>query len=469
MSRRRAGRIPGDRAAGRVAAHGARAGLAALTAVADALPPRLRFGHWNTLMRVLSVGAVLPSIERQDRAAERQDRAAGRPVTSAAAPAPDMRCAIVAGDLDNGGVEAVIAGLARGLPHHGIAVEVLCTSAGRVAGELRAAGVDVRAVPAAELATHLAASAPDAIQLHRVDPALVRALRDAPDDLASRTVPVFHAMESYLDADAWAALGELLARAPLSVAVSASVRDFFAERVALPAPRVVVNGAPPPSARMHRGDARARLSAAIGTELAERDVLVLGLQRFSEQKNAAGLVDAFLLAAERLPGARLIVAGAPDSWLEFRRADALRRLHPHGDRVHLLGDSDPATLLSAADVYALDSFAEGGPLAAVEAAAFGLPVVLSDVGFARELVADGAAGAVVPRANEDWSAAAVSRQRRRRHQRNRTAFAEALVAVAGRIGRAPQPGPPPARFTVDGMVAAHARALREVARSAVAA
>ncbi|MGO8610190.1 glycosyltransferase, partial [Rhizobium johnstonii] len=52
----------------------------------------------------------------------------------------------------------------------------------------------------------------------------------------------------------------------------------------------------------------------------------------------------------------------------------------------LLGNSDARTLLTAADAFVLDSFFEGWPVAATEAAAFGHPVILSDVGGARELV-----------------------------------------------------------------------------------
>ena len=53
----------------------------------------------------------------------------------------------------------------------------------------------------------------------------------------------------------------------------------------------------------------------------------------------------------------------------------------------LLGSSDARTLLAAADGFVLDSFFEGWPVAATEAASMGLSLVLSDFGGARELIA----------------------------------------------------------------------------------
>lgn len=50
--------------------------------------------------------------------------------------------------------------------------------------------------------------------------------------------------------------------------------------------------------------------------------------------------------------------------------------------------SAPATLLAAADVFVLDSFFEGWSLASMEALFAGLPVVLSEVGGAREQIGD---------------------------------------------------------------------------------
>ncbi|HLQ23811.1 MAG TPA: glycosyltransferase, partial [Gemmatimonadales bacterium] len=66
-------------------------------------------------------------------------------------------------------------------------------------------------------------------------------------------------------------------------------------------------------------------------------------------------------------------------------------------QVHLLGlRSDVANLLAAADVFVLPSLSEGLPLALLEAMLAGRPIVASDVGEIRSVLANGYAGRLVP-------------------------------------------------------------------------
>ncbi|GAB2456287.1 glycosyltransferase [Xylanimonas ulmi] len=426
-----------------------------LTAVTDAVPPHLRFGRWRQMLTLLAPREAVAVVPRPAGERTTSAHAARARLTTRA----DLRCALIAGALDNGGVEMVVSALARGLPAHGVDVEVICTVGGRVAQELERAGVTVAEVGPERLAEHLSATRPDVIQLHRAE----RALIEAVDGCAAPVAPVFHAMESYLDGKTWASLRHLAAQAPFCVAVSGSVQRYFAAQLGATPIHVVVNGvAQNGLARVDRNQARRVVGSAAGVDVRADDILVVALQRYSDQKNPAGLVDAFLRAAEREPRLRLVVAGAPDSWLEYRRADMLRRAHARGDRVSLLGDCDPSPVLSAGDVFALDSFAEGGPIAAVEAVALGLPVVISDVGFARELVAStGGRGVVVPVAAPGTSPAAMARQRVRRHQANREAFARGLLTAAG-LGLATVSGAPHPFAEAD-MVSRHAELLRQAA------
>ncbi|WP_029145912.1 glycosyltransferase [Microbacterium luticocti] len=432
---------------------------AVLTAVTDALPPRWRFGHWTRLLGLLTPRGGLPTVPRAT--AEHADAATVQSAPAGAvARAGDIPgCLLVAGALDTGGVETVVAALARGLPAHGVPADVVCTTGGRVADDLRAAGVRVDELSVAELARRLSRHPPAAVQLHRIDEAHLQAL--AP--LAERTVLVLHAVESYFHDEMWAQLCAFAARAAGVVAVSDTVREFFAPRLGSASIEVVVNGVAETGRRMPRAPARARITAATGIRFAPDDIVVVGLQRYSDQKNPAGLVDAFLAAAEQEPRLRLLLAGAPDSGLEVRRAEAVRRGHPAGARVHLLGDSDPDLLLAAGSLYALDSFAEGGPVSAIEAVAAGLPVVLSDVGLARRLVTDPRLGRVVPRANTGFSQRDMARQRRRRHQSNRDAFARGILTVA-RECPSPHGLALAAQFTRERMIAAHAAVLTAAAR-----
>lgn len=430
--------------------------LLGLTVVTDQLPARIRFGHWQQVLSLLRVRDGLPVVPRA-AVPERSlvSKTLGPGQSSAESP---RSCMLVAGSLDGGGVESVISTLALGLPSEGFDIEVVTTRAGRLGKELVAAGVRVTTCQVDAVADLIAHRGPDVVELHRPDlPFVSQVLKSAVP-----VVPVLHAMESYLDAATWAALGELISAAPASIAVSDGVRRFFEHHTAGSRIAVVVNGVPPldPAEAPDRDAARRAVGASLGIEIDAADIVVVALQRYSDQKNAAGLVDAFLAAAQAEPRMRLVLAGSPDSWLEYRRADLLRRGSPLADRVHLLGDSDSPTILAAGDLYALDSFAEGGPLTALEAVLHGLPVVLSDVGFAGDLVRQGGVvGEVVDRANSGFTEGDLAAQRRRRHQSNRDQFAGALLRTVGR-GRGTA-GQVPASFTRAAMVAGHAEVLRQ--------
>jgi lipopolysaccharide/colanic/teichoic acid biosynthesis glycosyltransferase len=79
-------------------------------------------------------------------------------------------------------------------------------------------------------------------------------------------------------------------------------------------------------------------------------------------------------------------------------------------RVRLLGfREDVERLYAAFDVFVLASHREGYPRAAMEAAAAGLPLVLTDVRGCREVVDDGVNGLLVPPRDAGALAAAITR------------------------------------------------------------
>ena len=66
-------------------------------------------------------------------------------------------------------------------------------------------------------------------------------------------------------------------------------------------------------------------------------------------------------------------------------------------RIHMMGSTpEPAMALAAADVLVVPSQTEGLPGVLIEAGLTGIPVVASDVGYVREIVADGCTGRLVP-------------------------------------------------------------------------
>lgn len=441
-----------------------------LVLATDLLPPRLRYGYVHHWTRA-AFSRPLIALGPQERAASSRDGEA----PAADHPAALVRCLLVADGLDIGGIGTVIEMLAVGLAPFGVDPVVLCPEDGARVARLRDAGIEVRiATDAAAAARAIRETGPDVIQLHSAPPQLERAAVDSGLSL----MPVMHNTEIHFTKARWTRFAALMTRSPQAVAVSETVRAFHQRRIGDGTPIAVVpNGSPaapaPPSAQRQR--ARAALSAVIGTEIGE-DVLFLCLARYDAQKNTAGLVAAFARAvAQGARGVRLVWAGDPSDAAELRRADALRRSSTASDRIHLLGNSDAATLLAAADAFVLDSFFEGWPMAATEAAAIGLPLVLSDVGGARELVArDAARSILVPNATGPADLVTDARVRRARWrsavQSNAGALAAAVSAVATtvraeRAGAAQGVFEDPERGGVQRMRAAHAALIRGAAGS----
>ena len=115
--------------------------------------------------------------------------------------------------------------------------------------------------------------------------------------------------------------------------------------------------------------------------------------RVTPVKDVLGFVRACALVAAELPDAEFVVVGPLDhdeSYAE-RCVDLARRL---GVSMTFTGEASPREWLPRLDIVALTSVSEAQPLALLEAMGAGIPVVATDVGGCRELVAG--AGAVVP-------------------------------------------------------------------------
>jgi len=129
---------------------------------------------------------------------------------------------------------------------------------------------------------------------------------------------------------------------------------------------------------------RVRTSLGLGS-----DKVVIFAGRWSRTKGLDSLLAAFDSVASRHSRIHLLVIGepAPDepplSPEAFVNASALGRVHVLG---RLKDSADVAAHLSAADLFALPSLAEGMPLAILEAMASGLPIVASDIEVHRALL-----------------------------------------------------------------------------------
>ncbi|MFI6445828.1 glycosyltransferase [Kitasatospora sp. NPDC050543] len=126
-----------------------------------------------------------------------------------------------------------------------------------------------------------------------------------------------------------------------------------------------------------RAAARARIRAALGA--GEGELLVAGVGRQVAEKG----IREYLQAARALAGkARFLWIGPDDP----DKPDALTPAGGAGTGVEFLGSrSDMPELYAALDVFVLPSYREGFSRSAMEAAAGGLPMVLSDIRGCREI------------------------------------------------------------------------------------
>ncbi|MFI7607400.1 glycosyltransferase [Micromonospora sp. NPDC049366] len=345
-----------------------------------------------------------------------------------AKPVAVRRCAVVTGP-DKGGAEEFAAFLARRLPERG--VETVFVRAADTADDdpllraLAAAGVPtVTALPG------------DQQWLRTVDPDVVSA-HCAPDwmldAVAAAGVPwveTLHGMHPFMHPHTWPGERERARRVTAQVAVSDLVRrQYLAVNPDFPADRVVTVPNGVDLDRAPRVD-RALARRALGLT---DEFLFVSLARYSLQKNTYGLVSAFAEVAAAHPGTHLLVAGHTDDGPYTQQIMRLARSLPAADRIHLRAlCRNPSGLLAAADAFVLDSYFEGWSLASMQAMAAGLPVVLSDVGGAREQVGpDGAWGHLVGNPGGDpsrvgWAEIGATRFRT---QVNRAELVAAMSAV----------------------------------------
>lgn len=145
---------------------------------------------------------------------------------------------------------------------------------------------------------------------------------------------------------------------------------------------------------------RDRAAAKVGRGIS--GPLVVSLGALIPLKGHAILIDAIA----KLPGVNLWIAGQGPE--QARLETQIARLGL-GERVRLLGSvpaDDVAALVGAADVMALASEREGLANAWLEALASGTPIVVPDVGGARQVLGDSTiAGRIAPRTAEGFAEA----------------------------------------------------------------
>jgi glycosyltransferase involved in cell wall biosynthesis/ribosomal protein S18 acetylase RimI-like enzyme len=139
------------------------------------------------------------------------------------------------------------------------------------------------------------------------------------------------------------------------------------------------------------------------------DALVVGaVGRLVAEKGYRELFAAARMVRQRQPNVRFLVVGAPD----LDKADAITgaELEQASADVCFAGwRDDVRDLLAVMDVFVLASWREGMPRSAIEAAALGRPLVLTDIRGCREVARHEREGLLVPPRDPEALAAAVLR------------------------------------------------------------
>ncbi len=213
--------------------------------------------------------------------------------------------------------------------------------------------------------------------------------------------------ESYTLEDYWVAAwgsdrAPSLARATARTLGDATAVLFEAEATRAVYARAIGEGR---LVTLHYGidlDAIQAFADAVDTSAARRltglpdDAIVLTcVGNFEPRKGQAALVAAFALVADEFPRARLALVGGTDSAFARAIADLVGRLGLE-DRVLLQPiEANPYRWYRAADGFVMASDLESLPRVLLEAMAFGLPVVATDVWGIPELVRPGENGILV--------------------------------------------------------------------------
>ena len=159
-----------------------------------------------------------------------------------------------------------------------------------------------------------------------------------------------------------------------------------------------------------------RFSAAQGGErdvirdelgISRDAVVVIFVGRVTKDKGIVELLAAFEMASKRFPQLRLLVVGPfePDrDPLPDKTVAGLK----NNRRIHLVGfQGQPERYLGAADIFVLPSYREGFGSVAIEAAALGLPAIVTRITGLTDAVVENVTGLIVPPKSPDALAEAI--------------------------------------------------------------
>jgi glycosyltransferase involved in cell wall biosynthesis len=295
-----------------------------------------------------------------------------------------LKVCLLVNTLDTGGLEGVVAQLARSLP--AVAVEsfvICCHGGGAIADRLREEGIRVYLAEGqvARVARILARERPALVHSHLATLPFLQATAQH----AIPLVETIHNTYVWFGPQEWEQEQERSRYFSSATAVSSLVKAYYQRwNPTFPGAQITVVRNIVSNSRLKLIE-RQQARQMLGFE--DQDFVFLSLARYEMQKNQLGMLTAFEQVAKLHSEARLLCAGKPGDLAYFDAVQSYRSGLLGRERIQLHGfREDTGVLLSAADVFLLNSYFEGWSLAATEALLAGLPLVHSDCGSGRELV-----------------------------------------------------------------------------------
>jgi glycosyltransferase involved in cell wall biosynthesis len=123
--------------------------------------------------------------------------------------------------------------------------------------------------------------------------------------------------------------------------------------------------------------------------------------RIKKYKCIEHLLEAARLVFDRVPDARLIIAGSGDHLDSLKKTAAALRIADRTDFIGHVGEAEKVDMLQRVHVAANPSSKEGWGVTVIESNACGTPVVASNVPGLRDAVVDGETGFLVPHGDID--------------------------------------------------------------------
>ncbi|MFA5041142.1 MAG: glycosyltransferase [Bdellovibrionales bacterium] len=134
--------------------------------------------------------------------------------------------------------------------------------------------------------------------------------------------------------------------------------------------------------------ARARMREELG--IPSSAIVFIFIGRLNRDKGILDLARAFISATARLHGAHLLIVGPDEENVVSKLKDMTLEI---ASCVHYVGATDcPEKYMAVADVICLPSYREGFGSVIIEAAAVGLPAVVSDIYGLRDSISAGETG-----------------------------------------------------------------------------